>query len=213
MEWIKVATAVIVSLGGGGLIILNFSKFLGDLFAKKYEEKVKATFQHDINQFQSHLDILKQTTIRYSDKQFELYQALWNSLLDLKILADDLWKEATSTKLEKFVKQLKKTKIDIEKASLFIEEEHYKDLSIILNKFSNYEIGKGILIDYRNQNGYNNDYEVRIMIENNGSLKNQYESLTNEIKGDLRQQLRGTNAKNYLQSISNPLLKSPIPTK
>jgi len=216
MEWndvIKIATAVIVSLGGGGIIVLNLSKFLGDLFAKKYEEKVKATFQNDINQFQSHLDILKQTTIRYSDKQFELYHFLWSSLNDLKILADDLWSEANSSRMEKFIKQLKKTTIDVEKAALFIEDDHYMELSKLLNQFSNYQMGKVSLIKYRSQYGYDDSFEIRAMVSHNGELKKQYDRIIIEIKDDLRQQLRGTNTRNKLPFIPNPMLKNPISDK
>lgn len=194
MEWsdiFKIITGLLVSLGGGGAIILGLSKFFGELLAKRYEEKIKASFQNEINEYQSQLDILKQTTLRYSDKQFELYSILWSSLHDLKVLADDLWIEANSRKMERFVRQLKKTKIDVEKASLFIEDQHYEELSNILNRFSDYQVGKGLLIDYRMQNDYNDDYEINRMISHNGELKMQYERLIKDIKDDLRQQIRG----------------------
>jgi hypothetical protein len=159
MEWediFKIITGLLVSLGGAGAIILGFSKFIGELFAKRYEQKIRASFQNDINTYQSQLDILKQTTLRYSDKQFELYSILWSSLHDLKVLADELWVEASSRNMERFVRQLKKTKNEIEKASLFIENTHYERLSDTLSQFGNYQIGKLLLVDYRRQNGGDN---------------------------------------------------------
>ena len=194
MEWadiIKIITGLIVTLGGAGAIILGLSKFIGELFAKQYEEKIKTRFQHEINEYQSQLDIIKQTTLRYSDKQFELYNLLWSSLYDLKTLADELWIQASSRNMDKFVKQLRKTKIDVEKASLFIEDNHYDELSNILKQFSDYQIGKSLLIDFRIENGNENDFELNNMILHNGSLKGQYERLIKTIKDDLSRQIRG----------------------
>ena len=193
MEWsdiIKIITGLLVSLGGAGAIILGLSKFIGELFAKRYEQKIKASFQKDINEYQSKLDILKQTTLRYSDKQFELYSILWSSLHDLKVLADDLWIQASPRNMESFVRQLRKTKIEIEKASLFIEDTHYVRLANTLKQFGNYQIGKSLLIDYRRQNGYD-DFEITQMIERNGHLKSEYEELISEVKQDLRNQIKG----------------------
>ena len=193
MEWsdiIKIITGLLVSLGGAGAIILGLSKFIGELFAKRYEQKIKASFQKDINEYQSQLDILKQTTLRYSDKQFELYSILWSSLHDLKVLADDLWIQASPRNMESFVRQLRKTKIEIEKASLFIEDTHYVRFANTLKQFGNYQIGKSLLIDYGRQNGYD-DFEITQMIERNGHLKSEYEELISEVKQDLRNQIKG----------------------
>lgn len=193
MEWsdiIKIITGLLISLGGGGAIILGLSKFIGELFAKRYEQKIKASFQKDINEYQSQLDILKQTTIRYSDKQFELYSILWSSLYDLKVLAEDLWIQANSHKLERFVKQLRKTKTEIEKASLFIEDKHYERLVNTLKQFGDYQIGKKMLIEYRRQVDYD-DYEVNNMIVQNGQLRTEYENLISEVKIDLKKQIKG----------------------
>lgn len=192
MDWndiIIIITGLLVSLGGAGTIILGFSKFIGDFFAKRYEEKIKANFQKDINEYQSQLDILKQTTLRYSDKQFELYSILWSSLHDLKVLADDLWVQANSRNLESFARQLRKTKIEIERASLFIEDTHYERLINTLKQFGNYQIGKRLLIDYRHS-GFDN-FEITQMIEGNGNLKREYEQLITEVKMDLRKQIKG----------------------
>ena len=139
MEITKIILGMLAALGGGGAIILGFSNYIGQFLAKRYEEKIKAKFQNEINAYQSQLDIIKQATIRYSVKQFEYYSKLWTSLYDLKSFADDLWKEATSVRLEKFSKQLKLTKTEIEKVSLFIEETHYKELTDIIRHFSEYK--------------------------------------------------------------------------
>jgi hypothetical protein len=180
---------ILGALGGGGAIILGFSNYIGQLLAKKYEEKIKAQFQNEINEYQSQLDIIKQTSIRYSDKQFEHYSKLWSSLYDLKILADDLWQRAIPSRLEKFSKQLKITKTEIEKASLFIEDAHYEELLAILNNFADYQIGKSDLIDYRQGNA--GDYQIAEMIQENGIKKQEYETLIKAVKVDLKKQIGG----------------------
>ncbi|MEG0188603.1 MAG: hypothetical protein RSD53_10230 [Algoriella sp.] len=189
-EIIKIVIGIIASLGGGGAIVIGLSNYLGQFLAKRYEEKIKAKFQNEINEYQTQLDILKQTTIRYSDKQFEHYSKLWASLYDLKVLADELWQQATSTKLERFSRQLRLTKTEIEKASLFIEESHYKELIDTIKYFSEYQIGKSDLINYR-RNNYFEDNQVQQMISINLSKKIEYEKLILVIKADLKKQIGG----------------------
>ncbi|MEJ7739696.1 MAG: hypothetical protein WKF97_19905 [Chitinophagaceae bacterium] len=193
MTWtdtLKVVSGVIVALGGGSAIILGFSNYFGQLLAKRYEEKIKVKFQNEINSYQNQLDILKQTTLRYSDRQFEHYSKLWSSLYDLKLLADDLWEQADPVRLERFSKQLRTTKADIEKASLFIEEEHYKELTKLIKGFSEYQVGKLDLINYRRNEMYN-EYHVNQLIEHNGQKKNAFEKLIYIIKTDLKKQIGG----------------------
>lgn len=189
-EIAKIGTWIIASVGGAGVIILGFSNYLGSFFAKRYEEKMRAKFQSHIDRYQTQLDVLKETSLRYSNKQFELYSTLWSSLYELKILADELWEQATSLKLEKFSKQLKNTTQEIEKASLFIEDEHYRELTGILSHFSNYQVGKKRLIEYRKGREHD-DFEARQVIDANGFQKNNYENLIQRIKADLKNQLKG----------------------
>ena len=172
---------------------LKEQNYVGQFLAKRYEEKIKAKFQNEINAYQSQLDIIKQVTLRYSDKQFEHYSRLWASLYDLKLLADDLWQQATSEKLEKFSKQLTVTKSEIEKGSLFIEETHYKELVETIKHFSNYQIGKSELIDYRQANPLNDydPYQVEQMIAENGMRKTAFEELIIVIRADLKKQISG----------------------
>ena len=191
---IKIGLWILASLGGAGGIILGFSNFFGRLFVKRCEEKVKAKFQMEIDKYHNQLEIIKETTLRYSSKQFYLYCKLWSSLYDLKLLGDDLWEKANPIRLEKFSKQLKTTKSEIEKASLFIEEVHYKELVKILAHFSEYKIGKGRLIDYRKEHereyDYDNDFILQVIDQNREKMKI-YEDLIGEIKHDLKRQLKG----------------------
>ncbi len=187
---LKIVTGIIAALGGAGAIILGLSNYFGQFLAKRYEEKIKAKFQNDINEYQTQLDIIKQTTIRYSDKQFEHYSKLWSSLYDLKLLADDLWQQATPLRLEKFSRQLKTTKTEIEKASLFIEDIHYKELTELIKYFSEYQIGKSGLIKYRREQ-YFDEHQVEQLIAQNEQKKNKFEELIFVVKADLKKQIGG----------------------
>jgi len=190
VEITKIVLGVIAALGGGGAIVLGLSNYFGQFLAKRYEEKIKAKFQNEINEYQSQLDIIKQTSIRYSDKQFEHYSKLWASLYDLKLLADDLWQQASSVRLERFSKQLKSTKTEIEKASLFIEDTHYKELTDTIRYFSEYQIGKSNLINYRQTNNFD-EYQVQQMIIENGIKKTDFEALILAVKANLKKQIGG----------------------
>lgn len=189
-EIIKIVLGFIAALGGGGAIVLGFSNYFGQFLAKRYEEKIKAKFQNEINEYQSQLDILKQSTIRYSDKQFEHYSKLWSNLYDLKLLADDLWQQATPARLERFSRQLRNTKTEVEKVSLFIEENHYIELTETFKFFSEYQIGKSDLINYRQANNFD-DYTVGQMIADNGAKKAAFETLILAVKADLKKQIGG----------------------
>jgi len=189
-EVIEIGGAIIVAVGGAGGLIILLSNYFGKILADKYIERTKASFQKEINEYQSKLDILKQTTLRYSGKQFEHYSKLWVSLVDLRTLGDELWNSATANKLSKFSKQLKLTKTEIEKSAIFLEDNHYKETMATLEFFSEFELGKVKLIDYREQEGFD-DYHVNQMIINNKDKKEKYERLITQIKFDLQRQLKG----------------------
>lgn len=194
MEWnetLRLIFAALASVGGAGVIIVGISKYLGELFAKKYEQKLVAKFQNQINDYQNKLEILKKVTLRYSDRQFELYSILWSSLQNLKISADNLWEKASSKNLADFSKQLRETKIEIEKVSLFIEDEHYSELIKIIKHFSEFEIGKKMLINYRRTTNLDEHLIERQMVAGNQRVKERYNELILLIKTDLKEQLKG----------------------
>lgn len=118
-------------------------------------------------------------------------QPLWSSLQNLKISADNLWEKASSKNLVDLSKQLYITKCDIEKASLFIEDAHYSELIEIIKHFSEFEIGKKMLIDYRKVTNIDEHMIERQIVAGDQRLKRRYEDLILLIKSDLKQQLKG----------------------
>lgn len=118
---------------------------------------------------------------------------LWHSLYDLKSIADDLWTEANEFNLWKFSHQLKKTIDEVEKSCLFIEENHHQELKKLLEQFSEYRFGKTKVIQFNKNRGTESfDREAtRSWISHNKERKMKYEELINEIRRDLKKQIRG----------------------
>ena len=198
MSWKEIfqtISRVIMSVGGAGVIILGLSSYFGGIWAKKYLESIKKKYQKEIGVYKTQLDMIKETALRYSGQQFELYNELWHSLCDLKSTADTLWTTANKQNLKKFSQQLKNTINEVEKSYLFIEDNHYTKLSELLNAFKNYEIRKRKLVqlymgrDYIKQQV--NDNEIQDLIENNRENKQRYELLVKEIGNNLKKQIRG----------------------
>jgi hypothetical protein len=145
MSWNEVfqtIAGVFVSTGVAGGIIWKISSYLGEIWAKKYLESIKKEYQKEIEAYKAQIDLLRETALRYSGRQFELYTKLWHSLYDLKTAADMLWEKASPLNLRKFSRQLKKTTDEVEKSYLFIEESHYRELKNLLKQFCDYQFGK-----------------------------------------------------------------------
>jgi len=97
MSWneiFQIVSGVTISVGGAGAIIWKLSSYLGEIWAKKHLESIKKEYQKEIEAYKTQLDMLKETFLRYSGQQFELYNNLWHSLYALRSTADVLWEEA-----------------------------------------------------------------------------------------------------------------------
>ena len=197
MNWneiFQIVSGVIISIGGAGAIIWKLSSYFGEIWAKKYLESIKKEYQKEIESYKTHLDMLKETSLRYSGRQFELYNRLWHSLYALKSTADMLWEKANEQNLKKFSQQLKETIDEVEKSYLFIEGNHYKELLKLLNEFKDYEIGKKRLVQLYMKRSYRQQvdrYEIQQLVEQNRGRKQRYEQLVKEIGDNLKKQIKG----------------------
>jgi len=194
MSWneiFQIISGVIISVGGAGAIIWKLSSYLGEIWAKKHLESIKKEYQKEIEYYKTQLDMLKETSLRYSGQQFELYNKLWHSLYGLKSTADILWEEANVQNLKKFSQQLRKTIDEVEKSYLFIEENHYQELKDLLKQFSEYQFGKTKLVQLYQQRIQVNRTEIEEWINHNKERKEKYEELIDKIKKDLKKQIKG----------------------
>ncbi|MDD3343855.1 MAG: hypothetical protein PHR87_09800 [Sulfurospirillaceae bacterium] len=172
-------------------------------------ESVKQEYKIEFDKIQKNNDVIvseiKDRTSRYNSKQFELYNDLWSSLIDLKISADELWESASGRKLKDFSAKLHTAKISIEKSSLLIENNHYDELMKIIKEFEEFEIGKKKLINLRNKNIQEIDniiqetYGIDGIIQNNKNVKNNYNNLLDKLKKKFKSTIRGESSNKTLE--------------
>lgn len=163
-------------------------------------EDVKQSYKIEFDEIQKKNDLifneLKESKNRYNSKQFEQYNELWSSLIDLKLSADNLWNSATAKNLKDFSTNLNKANVSIEKSSLLIENEDYKELIEIIKQFEEYEEGKTKLIQIRNKTldevkGLAYDSYISMLIQRNGVFKVNYEILLEKLKKQFKNTIRG----------------------
>ena len=112
MEWndiFKISTAIIVSLGGGGAIVLWLAKWVGNIFANKYVEKFKYEIQKDL---EDHKTLLRKEEFLFQ-KEFEatsVFISLCILLLPRRTDPTMDWDEAC----ERFVYKYEETKKSLE---------------------------------------------------------------------------------------------------
>ena len=82
-EAFEIAQAVILSLGGGGLIIFELSSFLAKVWAKRILLSEKSEHDKDIAEFKGQLEALaEKKSINYQQK-LDLYKVVSNPLVEL----------------------------------------------------------------------------------------------------------------------------------
>ncbi|WP_027127232.1 hypothetical protein [Gelidibacter mesophilus] len=188
---VNIVLGIIASIGGSGVIIWFLVKLFANTLADKYKEKIKLGFEKELESYRNQLEVLKATTLKYNDRQFELYLDLWKNLQELKFSCLDLWSLANKPNLQKFKESLKKTDRQIETSSILIELNHYSELREIIKNFKEYDFGKQRLIENR----INNINEVQIdeMIEFNRERKDKCLELIELIKTEIQTKIKGGN--------------------
>ena len=200
--------ALAVSLGGTTVVVVALAKWFGgfistrllDSYNNKHErelEKIKSDYSTELEKTKSELEKAKSRFLRYSEKQFELYNDLWKVLLQTKHQADMLWEKANPQQLPAFGEQIRLTRKAIDDNMILIEEDHYEKLIQLISQFENFQFGKLRLIEVSAQvpgntpNNEPSEQEMRRAITKNSKIKSSYESLILEIGKSFRDQIRG----------------------
>ena len=157
---------------------------------KKWIFHAGSKYQEDIESYKNDLDKLKTISLRYSGKQFELYNEFWGTLCDLENAGDLLIEEANDENLKKFIKQFNITSVQIKKAFLFIEKHHFEKLQNLLDNFKKLQVGKEKLLEIRK---IGDKGEIVRSVLNNFIIHRNDKKLIKEIGDDLRKQLKGIN--------------------
>lgn len=207
-DFLELIGALLVSIGGASVVIVGLSKWFGefisqrllDRYNNKHEtelEGIKTKYQKELESTKTDLEKAKSLYLRYTEKQFELYNDLWKVLLYTKQQADSLWEKASPEKIPSFIEQIQLTKNAVNDNMLLIEEEHYTQLDNLIRQFEEFRLGKEKLIDLRNktieeiQKNGSIQAEAQNTINKNREWKNKYDSLIFEIGKSFRTQIKG----------------------
>ena len=208
IEYIKLVTAFVVSIGGASVVIVALAKWFGDFlshrlldsYKNKHEkelEELKGKYANELEETKSELEKAKLQFVRYSEKQFELYNDLWKVLLYTKQQADMLWQRADPSQIPAFSEQIRLTRRAIDDNLLLIEDEHYNKLIQLIGQFEQFQFGKQKLIDIRTQMESGDDVqlitkdEAQNTIRKNKKTKDKYDELIMDIGKSFRNQIKG----------------------
>ncbi len=214
IEYVKLFTAFIVSIGGASVVVVALAKWFGgflsnrllDSYNNKHErelETLKNKYANELEKTKAELEKtkaeLEKTKLlfaRYSEKQFDLYNDLWKVLLYTKQQADMLWEKAEPSQIPAFSEQIRLTRNAINENLLLIEDEHYKKLIKLIGQFEQFQFGKQKLIDIRAQGNDNmasqiTKGEARETINQNRKTKENYDNLIMDIGKSFRTQIKG----------------------
>ncbi|KIQ16415.1 hypothetical protein RT99_20290 [Flavobacterium sp. MEB061] len=201
----KIIFGFIGTISVSSTVLWFFTNKASEFLAKQYQEKVSHNFEKKLEAYKIELDVLKATTLKYNDKQFELYLDLWKRLQELKFACNDLWEEASKSNLNKFAIALSSTHQQIEISSILIEDIHYDELVKIITTFQEYDSGKGRLIKAYKSIDLNrrniipnnhlerdvNEYQINEMIEYNRVRKDRCIAIIEEMKSSIKELIKG----------------------
>ena len=207
IEYVKLAAAFFVSIGGSSVVIVALAKWFGgflssrllDSYNNKHEtdvENLKNKYAKELEETKSSLEKAKLQFVRYSEKQFELYNDLWKVLLYTKQQADMLWEKAEPAQIPAFSEQIRLTRNAINDNLLLIEEDHYNKLIMLITQFEQFQFGKQRLFDVRiypdeEQIQSITQEEIRTTIRHNMKTKENYDILIMDIGRSFRNQIKG----------------------
>lgn len=206
-EILKITGAMLFSIAGASAIIIPLSKWLGEILSQsileKYKdaheralEELKSKYQKELEKTKTELEKTKVLFLRYSEKQFDLYNNLWKTLTVTKQQADALWENPTPEKIPSFSEQIRLTKNAVEENTLLIEELHYKKLMKLLVEFEEFRFGKQRLSQIRSTSPTSTSLDItksetEMTIKKNKKVKDRYEKLIYGIKCDFQKQIKG----------------------
>jgi|TARA_B100000678_G_C18184351_1_gene492489 hypothetical protein len=204
-EYLKLLGAILTSVGGATVVIIALSKWFGDFLSKRlldnYNNKhkselegLKIKYQGELEKTKTDLEKAKSQFIRYSEKQFDLYNDLWKVLLYTKHQADELWESAIPEKIPSFGEQIKLTRDAIDDNLLLIEEEHYDKLIELITQFDQFQFGKTKLVDIRSTPSEGRETitteQAKRTISQNRRTKENFDNLLMEIGQSFRNQIK-----------------------
>lgn len=178
--------------GGVSVILVGLSAWLGRVWERRIAARDTARLQKENELLKSDLRFYGEHNERYDKTQFEHYSNLWESLSILKSTADDLWNEASSENLGRFVDTLGSAIEGAESSKVFLDKEHFEELQKLFHTFNKYHYGKAHLLDLRsNMEGFDRPKKMLAgkVIKENKRFKNEYSELLDKVSESFREKL------------------------
>lgn len=146
---ISIASAIILSVGGSGAIIIALSKWFGQIFAskllendrRKYSlemEELKHQYTKEINLINANIDKSTHVTKQQYDKEFSIYLEIWEALgtaiistqnlypfMDTNIKKDEHYEQILNDRFNQFIIGFNNYSNAITKYAPFYEERFY----------------------------------------------------------------------------------------
>jgi hypothetical protein len=82
-ELLQIAAAVLLSLGGGGAIVVALSSWLGKLWADRLLERQRAVNERQLEAYKRELELSFDSKKRASEAEFKIYRQLWAAVTKL----------------------------------------------------------------------------------------------------------------------------------
>lgn len=188
---IKIIFGIIGTVSISGTAVWWFVQLAANTLADNYKRKIEHDFEKKIENYKTELEIIKATSLRYSNKQFDLYIELWKDLQELKFSLFDLWNLANQQNLRKFDSALRKTHRQIETTSILLEESHYLELTEVIKNLQEFDTGKEKLISARREQV--EERQIQMLIEFNRQKKDRCLEIIETLKSSIRATIKEQN--------------------
>lgn len=192
----------LATIGGTGIIII-FIKWLLDVQKNRISSNENHQLSVKLEEFKSEISnkLNKQSTAfnLYFSGQFDIYNKLWSSIVELEEAVDLLWEGVDKTRFESFVKATKKAKRSVRKAAPYIENEHYQIIDSFFNKIDEYREGKEKILSFDNlsDDEFNGNLDViNGFVDQNRETRDAIHQFAENCLHDFREKLKGENETN-----------------
>jgi len=147
-EIFNIAGAVIISIGGGALLIFGLSSFLGKIWAERILLSEKITHEKELTNFKNQLELLsEQKSFTYKEK-LELYKVVSLPIVKLVTLLSKE-KGLTPEHLDEF--ELERLNITVQLALFAPKSVFYSFNEVIDYIYNNLENGKYTYSEFRSK--------------------------------------------------------------
>ncbi|WP_195251355.1 hypothetical protein [Romboutsia sp. 1001713B170207_170306_H8] len=157
-EIFEMVSTVLLSLGGGGVIVMGMSSWLGKVWANRILEDEKKKHQKEIEDYKSqltekinHLNVINEKALHISkvqyDTEFNIYKEIWGKLFTCIINTNNLYpsgmvsvptdekelEEYNDKKYKLYMEAYKEFSITIDTYAPFYKEEFYNKFLEVRN--------------------------------------------------------------------------------